>query len=132
MGSTRFDFKTKLKVKCASWPNVVELFTQDVSSGGIFLSTTEDVLEGEIIDFAISLPDGSDLALTGSAVRVATTDQDGKTTRGVGVKIDFPDKATEERLGALVSMARRGYHASPLMGLSSLPLRPSLRRWEVL
>src|SRR3990170_728597 len=59
----RYLFEVRLRAKCPSWPNLLELFTGDLSAGGMFIPTRVAAAVGERVELELELPHGGQLAL---------------------------------------------------------------------
>lgn len=105
--ATRYDYRVNIAAKCTSWPRFIELFTGDVSRGGLFVPTTESATVGEGVAVQLGLPDGTTFEATGVVVNVVT-DAEAQPGRpqGIGIRLDPPDGADAERFEELLHKAR--------------------------
>src|SRR5688572_28168517 len=64
----RYTFEHPLRAKCTSWGRFADLFTGDISSGGLFIPTEERAQPGERVELELSLPDEITLRIGGTVV----------------------------------------------------------------
>ena len=94
--------------KCKTWPKFVELFTGDVSEGGLFVPTEQQAAPGENVEIELSLPDAVSFVLTGTVANVISADraaQFGKR-QGLGIKLESLAGDDRERFDLVLSAAR--------------------------
>ena len=103
----RFSFATSISAKCASWPNFVDMFTGDVSEGGLFVPTDESAKVGEEIELELTLPNQSTLTLKGKVVNViaASATGNGKPA-GLGVEIEPLEGVAKTRFDKILATAK--------------------------
>ena len=68
--------------------------TQDLSSGGLFISTPDPVPPGSEVTLSIKLPDGEHLSLKGV---VRWTKDEGRDDSKAGMGIEFVDLTEDDR-----------------------------------
>ena len=104
----RYKYEAKLAVKCASWPDVLDLFTGDISETGMFIPTARDAMVGDRIELDIELPDGSAFPLVGTVVNVLDQAKAAEYRKppGLGVQLDPMDDTTSKRFAELIVAAR--------------------------
>jgi uncharacterized protein (TIGR02266 family) len=104
----RFNYEARLSVKCASWPEVQELFTGDISAGGMYIPTTREAMVGDRIELSMQLPNGAPFPLAGTVVNVIDAEKavEYRKPPGIGVQLDPMDDATAERFAQLLDAAR--------------------------
>ncbi len=88
--SERYSYKTQVSAKCSSWPKFVELFTGNVSAGGLFVPTSDPAQIGETVDIRLTLPNGDPFELRGTVVNIITNEQAARLGKngGLGIKLD--------------------------------------------
>ncbi len=106
--STRFVHRSPVAAKCSSWPKFLELFTGDISAGGLFVPTDQAAGLGEPVELELELPDHSTLPLTGTIVNVITPEQaaDRGRSPGIGIQIHRPEGAAGKRFAVLLKVAQ--------------------------
>lgn len=104
----RYGYEVKLAAKCSSWPKFVELFTGDLSEGGLFVPTEEDAEVGEAVQLDLTLPNGTTVALTGQVANVTDARSARKQGKPAGIGIMFDPLAgtSKEILQKLLATAR--------------------------
>jgi len=104
----RYLFEVRLRAKCPSWPNLLELFTGDLSAGGMFIPTRVAAAVGERVELELELPHGGQLALRGQIVsRLAPEEAPGRGRRpGIGVKLDPMAGEELARFAQILATAR--------------------------
>ncbi len=104
----RYDYRARLSAKCSSWPKFVELFTSDVSKGGLFVPTLELANVGEKVSVDLNLPDGDVFPMTGMVVNVIGAEQAAKLGKraGLGIQLDEFEGEAKDRFDALLESAR--------------------------
>ena len=85
-------FKVAVEVSIKSEAGKFAALTGDMSRGGAFLPTFEEVRAGTPIELVVALPGGEEIKATG-AVRWC-----GKTPGGQGVGISFDEMSPEHRV----------------------------------
>jgi uncharacterized protein (TIGR02266 family) len=80
-------------------------FTEDISEGGVFISTFSPPRRGEIVALRISVRGESELVVKGE-VRWIRTDEDGSPV-GCGVKFSSLDPRQKQILGVMLAQASR-------------------------
>ncbi len=106
--SARYGYRVNIAAKCSSWPRFLELFTGDVSQGGLFVPTTSEAEVGEGVKVELGLPDGSSFAATGivvNCVNAAAAQQTGRP-QGIGIRLNPPEDADKQRFDELLAIAR--------------------------
>jgi actin-like ATPase involved in cell morphogenesis/Tfp pilus assembly protein PilZ len=107
----RYAYQTKIEAKCSSWPSFRALFTGDVSAHGLFVPTTAEAKVGERIEVKITLPDGTEVTVTGTVVsRVGPATSGGPAPtslkQGLGIKLDELPAEVERRFEAILADAK--------------------------
>lgn len=104
----RFPHRAAVTARCSSWPKLVELFTGDVSAGGLFVPTDQPASVGEPIELEIELPDRSKLPMRGKVVNVITPEQARASGRppGIGIEIEPPSGEDARRFELILEVAR--------------------------
>ncbi len=106
----RYEFETKLSAKCSSWPKFAELFTSDVSAGGLYIPSDNLADVGEWVEVALELPNGGMLPLTGTVVNIITAEQAARfgKRQGLGVQLDPPEGEARLKFEQLIAAASSG------------------------
>ncbi len=104
----RFEFETTVTARCSSWPKFVNLFTGDVSAGGLFVPTTESAEIGEEIEVDLALPDKTTLRITGKVVNIIGEELASKRGKppGLGIMLDPLEGEAKERFEQVLRAAR--------------------------
>jgi Ethanolamine utilization protein EutJ (predicted chaperonin) len=104
----RYGYEAPLRAKCSSWPKFVELFTGDVSDGGLYIPTERDAQVGESVEVELSLPDGRALSFTGTVVNVIDTARAARFGKraGLGVRLNPLSEEDRGRFAELVRAAQ--------------------------
>jgi len=106
--SARYEYRVSIAAKCSSWPRFIELFTTDVSEGGLFVPTNADADPGEAVKVELTLPDDSKFTATGVVVNCVSKKDAAESGRpqGIGIKLNQPDEEDQERFSQLLTIAR--------------------------
>jgi actin-like ATPase involved in cell morphogenesis/Tfp pilus assembly protein PilZ len=93
-----------LRAKCSSWDRFRDLFSGNISKGGLFIPTDAAAEKGESVTVFLTAPDGDDIELVG---RVTHIIQDPKTggQRGLGIFLEAVPEEARDRYIALVQAA---------------------------
>lgn len=106
--SPRYPYEITLTAKCSSWPKFVELFSGDVSAGGLFVPTDQEATVGEGVEIELTLPDGGKVPVTGQVVNLIdaeTAARFGKKA-GLGISLDALEGDMRRRFEELLAAAR--------------------------
>jgi len=105
----RFPFAARVRVACASWNDLLDLTTRDVSEDGIFVITDAVAAPGDRVDLTVTLPNHGLLPLRGTIVRrdQAGPDQNWAGASGLGIQLDPLRDSERMRLGLLLAAARK-------------------------
>lgn len=117
----RYPIQYPTQVRCESWGQFLQLYTQNISQGGIFLQTTEPPPIGTALQVQIELPSGQGLVLSAQIVHVVPANL--AAAQGIlpGFGAQFVN-VTEEQIHALrslVEIAQQNVAAQP----SPFPVR---------
>jgi uncharacterized protein (TIGR02266 family) len=112
----RYPLQYPTQVRCESWAQFLQLYTQNISQGGIFLQATEPPPIGATLQIQIELPSGQGLVLSAQVVHVVAADA--AAAQGVvpGFGAQFVN-VTEEQIHALrslVEIAQQNMAAPPV------------------
>ena len=103
---TRFPIELAVRVRCTSWDDYLDLYTTNLSRGGVFVATRMSAPIGTEVLVALSLPNGTTLELPAEVVHVAAeADADGRPP-GMGLMFSHLDDETKQALEAMVTVAR--------------------------
>jgi len=99
----------QLTAKCSSWPKFVELFTGDISAGGLFIPTDEAAAVGETVSVDITLPDEGTFSVEGTVVNIIGAERASQLGKrpGLGVKLDPLEGDAKARFDQLLVAARQ-------------------------
>jgi actin-like ATPase involved in cell morphogenesis/Tfp pilus assembly protein PilZ len=113
--AVRYDYEVKLQARCSSWPRFVELFTGDVSSGGLYVPSDQQARVGEEVEVTLELPDGATLPLTGTVVNVIDATVAARLGKrpGLGIRIDLPEGEGRGQFERLLEAARAAQPQPP-------------------
>jgi len=95
----------RANVTAESQDNFFSGITENISTGGVFVSSYSPPAVGERVRLKLSVDGSGDLVVTGQVRWLRTTD-DGTET-GCGVEFDRLEPAQQERLKSLVSTLSR-------------------------
>lgn len=96
---TRFETSDKVVVELRGRDDLRELYTRDISKGGMFLATDDPPPIGAMLTVTVQTPDGA-LDLPGRVVHVMTTAQAAEVGGAPGVGVQFDD-LTEDTVSRL-------------------------------
>ncbi len=98
----------RVKVKCGSWDAAAQLYTQNISRGGMFVRTPTPGEIGSSVEVVVTLPDGAQSTLVGEVVRVVGPEEAARTgaVAGMGLRFGQLAPADVERLERLIDLAR--------------------------
>jgi len=112
----RYPSKHQLIVQCSSWAEFAQLYATDVSKGGMFIATDEQMPLLSEIALSLRLPEGHEVALRAKVVHLidaASAAAAGKSA-GVGVQFIELDSMRKQQIQQLVDFARvDGASANP-------------------
>ena len=103
--ATRYNFKAKLTVKCASWPKFLELCSSDLSRSGLYIPTDHDAQLGEHIEVEFTLPDDTTLLRAGTVVHAGLRSAD-DSQPGLGIQLLDLEGEDKKRFDEVLSAAR--------------------------
>jgi actin-like ATPase involved in cell morphogenesis/Tfp pilus assembly protein PilZ len=126
--AVRYDYEVKLQARCSSWPKFVDLFTGDVSSGGLYVPTDQKATVGEEVEVALELPDGAMLPLTGTVVNVIDPTLAASLGKapGLGIRIDLPEGEARVQFERLLEAARAAQPQPPRPEPAASPPQPAI------
>jgi molecular chaperone DnaK len=110
----RHPCEVALQAKCSSWDRFHNLFSGNISEGGLFIPTEEPAKAGEVIAIELTVPDGSRLELPGRVTHVIR-DPDGNQ-HGLGIKLEVPEGDARKRYDELVQVAAQHCEVRPAEG----------------
>ena len=98
----------RVKVKCGSWDAAAQLYTQNISRGGLFVRTLSPPESGASVEIVVTFPDGAQSTLIGEVVRVVSSEEAARTGAVAGMGLRFGQLAPSdvERLERLIDLAR--------------------------
>ena len=106
--SQRYPYEVQLTAKCSSWPKLIDLFTDDVSEGGLFIPTEASAEVGEEVQVTLSLPAGDPMQLAGTVVRVISSERAAEFGKrgGLGVALAQLEGDNKARFDRVLAEAR--------------------------
>lgn len=106
--SKRYAAMHQLLVQCDTWSEFAQLYASDVSLGGMFIVTDEAPEILSEVSIELKLPEGHEIALTGSVVHVVDAEQAARENRspGIGVQFIALDALRKRQIQQLVEFAR--------------------------
>jgi actin-like ATPase involved in cell morphogenesis/Tfp pilus assembly protein PilZ len=119
----RYEYEVKVTAKCSSWPKFVDMFTGDVSEGGLFVPTEEEAEIGEHVALELDLPGGETFSVSGTVVNVIDAGRASALDKrgGLGIRLDEFDEATQARFDELLEAARAAQPIPEQIAESDLP-----------
>jgi uncharacterized protein (TIGR02266 family) len=104
----RYPSKHQLIVQCSSWAEFAELYATDVSKGGMFIATDEQMPILSEVSLSLRLPEGHEVALRAKVVHVidAGSAAPGGKPAGIGVQFIELDAMRKQQIQQLVDFAR--------------------------
>lgn len=106
----------RVKVKCGSWDAASQLYTHNISRGGMFVRTLSPPPVGSTVEVVVTLPDGSQSALVGEVVRVVSVEEaamDSGQVAGMGLRFGALEPRQVEGLERLIDLARTSPELEP-------------------
>ena len=104
-GGERIDAKLSVEVPLATWEQVRQVYTTNISKGGMLFTLTSPTTMPAAVDLTLTLPDGDKVTLSAEVRHVSR--REGSTEFDVGVQfVDIDDKAKksfEKTIAALKS-----------------------------
>ncbi len=97
-----------LQARCGTWPRVLELFTGDLSAGGVYVPTTHPATLGDKVELTLELPDGRQVAIGGEVASVVDAADAVRLGRpqGIGIRFAERDGSGKDALSQLIQIAR--------------------------
>jgi uncharacterized protein (TIGR02266 family) len=96
----RFACEVAVKIHCPSWSDYLELYTTNLSKGGVFVASKLSAPLGERVSVDLALPSGAVVRLSAKVVH-----HNGPVA-GMGLEFVEIDKETREALEAMLTVAR--------------------------
>jgi uncharacterized protein (TIGR02266 family) len=121
--NTRYPVELAVKVSCPSWDDYLDLYTTNLSRGGMFIASNVSVPIGTQLDVQLRLPNASTVTLRAEVahligeLRARETAQE----RGMGVTFINLDDETRRALEAMVTVARFTIKTGAPVRLSTRP-----------
>ncbi len=101
---TRYPVQLAVRLRCESWKQYLELYTSNLSRGGLFVASDDAAPMGSEVMLELSLPDGEMVALRAQVVHVVDA-QNGQRP-GMGVMFYDLDEPTKRALEMALQTAR--------------------------
>jgi actin-like ATPase involved in cell morphogenesis/Tfp pilus assembly protein PilZ len=104
----RYAFNTRVRVRIGEWKQVIDLVTQDIGDGGLFIPTEATARLGDAVALELGLPNGGSLRLTGTVAftRGLAEAAHDKRLPGIGIKLEPLPPPTAELYQKVVEAAR--------------------------
>jgi uncharacterized protein (TIGR02266 family) len=103
----RYAMELAVRVRCATWADYLELYTTNLSRGGVFVASQVSAPIGTEMLVQLSLPNGSTLELRAEVVHLSTVEDTGAgRPPGMGLMFVDLDAETRQALEAMVTVAR--------------------------
>ncbi|HTM22727.1 MAG TPA: Hsp70 family protein [Kofleriaceae bacterium] len=102
--TSRYPFMATVKLRCASWPEVRRLITQDISTGGMFVPTEAEARAGERVEVELTLPSMGLLPVGGTVVERVSA-RDGEPA-GLCIRLDPLSESDQARFEQLLVAAK--------------------------
>ena len=99
----RIPCRVSLRAKCSSWDRFHDLFSGNISKGGLFIPTDATTQKGETITVRLTAPEGSEIELLGEVTHIIK-DKDGKQ-KGLGIQLATIAEEAQARYQELVRAA---------------------------
>jgi uncharacterized protein (TIGR02266 family) len=123
---TRHPYARPVKLKCASWDQLITLHARNVSRGGIFVRTAAPLPLGTETQVMLALPDGRQLTLDAEVVRVVAEGGDPKREpAGMGLK--FLPMEDDRRQDFEAALQHAAAHAAGAVPASPPPPRAATK-----
>jgi len=105
----------RVRVRCDTWHSFVDLYTRNLSRGGLFLRTDHAATAGSAVTVDLCLPDGRTLKLHGEVVQVISVEEaaPGGRPAGMGVRFTHPDDEGSHQLETTFREAKQAIAARP-------------------
>ena len=113
---TRYPVELAVRMRCASWSDYLELYSGNLSRGGLFVGSAVSAPIGTEVAVELALPDGRALKMRAEVVHVTGADEARDLGRVAGMGVMFIDLEDETRqaIEAMVQVARaQGGKAPP-------------------
>ena len=112
---TRIEYEEPVRARCASWPDFLQLYTENISHGGLFIRHDEPPEDGTELVVEIEMPDGSMLKLEARVVHAMTAEEAKEKGVPMGFGVEFFNVTQEQvtLLATLVKTAEQHATAPP-------------------
>ena len=101
---TRYPVELAVRMKCSTWADYLELYTSNLSRGGLFVPSRMTAPVGTELAIELTLPNGAVVELPGEVVRVS--DGAGPQVAGLGVMFAPLDAETQRALDDALRLAK--------------------------
>jgi uncharacterized protein (TIGR02266 family) len=106
--NTRYPVELQVKVSCPSWDDYLDLYTTNLSRGGVFIASRMSAPMGTEITVELVLPNGSAVKFRAEVMHLVDEKESTETQRPMGMGVQFIDldEDTRKALEAMVTVAR--------------------------
>lgn len=106
--NTRYPVELQVKVSCPNWDDYLDLYTTNLSRGGVFIASRMSAPMGTEIAVELVLPNGSTVKFRAEVMHLVDEKESTETNRpmGMGVRFIDLDEHTKKALEAMVTVAR--------------------------
>jgi len=114
----RYAVEWAVDLKVADWDEALQLTTENISRGGVFIRTNSAVPEGTRVNITLQLPDNTSLEVAGTVMHSVSPDQALATnvTAGFGLSFDSEHAIDLELLEATAASQAGGKNTYKLDG----------------
>lgn len=111
----RVEFEGSVRARCGSWPDFLQLYSENISHGGLFIRHDAPPEDGTELVVEIEMPDGSVLALAGRVAHAMTPEEAEAKGHPMGFGVEFVNVGQEQvsLLATLVKTAEQHASAPP-------------------
>jgi len=106
--NTRYPVELQVKVSCPNWDDYLDLYTTNLSRGGVFIASRMSAPMGTEITVELVLPNGNTIKFHAEVMHLVDEKESTETIRPMGMGVQFLDldEQTKKALEAMVTVAR--------------------------
>jgi uncharacterized protein (TIGR02266 family) len=106
--NTRYPVELQVKVSCPGWEDYLDLYTTNLSRGGLFIASAMSAPMGTEMTVELVLPNGNTIKFHAEVMHLVDEKEATETNRPMGMGVQFLDLDAETRkaLEAMVTVAR--------------------------
>ncbi len=105
--NTRYPMELAVRVRCETWSDYLELYTTNLSRGGVFVASQMSAPIGSEMTVELSLPNKNTLSLRAEVVHLTGEDSGDSRPPGMGLMFIDLDQETRKAIEAMVTVAKR-------------------------